>query len=57
VAVLLPGPGAYVIVLSNRFSTLSAKQVTGSIGLLWEEDPAAARGPDSTRAASDSTGR
>lgn len=56
-AVLLPGPGAYVIVLSNRFSTLSAKQVTGSIGLLWEEDPAAARGPDSTRAASDSTGR
>ena len=37
--VLLPGPGAYVIVLSNRFSKVSSKKISGSLALVWDEDP------------------
>ena len=36
----LPGPGRYVVVLSNRFSKLASKQVAGEARLTWEDDPA-----------------
>jgi len=42
--VALPGAGAYVIVLSNRFSKVSAKQITGSLSLSWDEDPSLPEG-------------
>jgi hypothetical protein len=35
----LPGPGRYVVVLSNRFSKLASKQVSGEVLLTWEDDP------------------
>lgn len=40
----LPGPGGYEIVLSNRFSKLSAKDITGHIALAWDEDPSLPEG-------------
>ena len=36
----LPGPGRYVLVLSNRFSKLASKQVAGEAQLTWDDDPA-----------------
>ena len=35
----LPGPDRYVVVLSNRFSKLTKKQVAGDVLLTWDEDP------------------
>jgi hypothetical protein len=42
--VALPGPGGYEIVLSNRFSKLSGKDITGHIALIWDEDPSLPEG-------------
>jgi len=38
-ALPLPGPGAYVLVLSNRFSKLTTKHVAGDVVLTWDDDP------------------
>jgi len=38
----LPDLGRYVIVLSNRFSKFSAKTVTGSLAVVWDDAPTTA---------------
>ena len=35
----LPGPGRYVVVLSNRFSKLASKEIAAGVHLTWEADP------------------
>lgn len=35
--IALPGPGRYVLVMSNRFSKITSKQVSGDVALVWEE--------------------
>jgi hypothetical protein len=35
----LPGPDRYVVVLSNRFSKLTKKQLAGEVMLTWDDDP------------------
>jgi hypothetical protein len=45
----LPGPDRYVVVLSNRFSKLTKKQVAGDVLLTWDEDPSLPTGEDLRR--------
>jgi hypothetical protein len=42
----LPGPGRYVVVLSNRFSKLTKKQVAGEVQLTWDDDPSLPTGDE-----------
>lgn len=45
----LPGPDRYVVVLSNRFSKLTKKQVAGDVLLTWDEDPSLPSGEELRR--------
>lgn len=37
--VVLPGPGRYVLVLSNRFSKVASKELAANALLTWKDDP------------------
>ena len=45
----LPGPDRYVVVLSNRFSKLTKKQVAGEVLLTWDDDPSLPTGDELRR--------
>lgn len=45
----LPGPDRYVVVLSNRFSKLSSKEISGEAQLTWELDPSLPTGEELRR--------
>jgi hypothetical protein len=45
----LPGPGRYVVALSNRFSKLASKQIAGEVLLTWDEDPSLPTGEELLR--------
>lgn len=45
----LPGPGRYVVVLSNRFSKLASKEIAAEVHLTWEDDPSLPTGEELRR--------